>query len=43
MYEVMNVAAYIQEHPETTEQAINSRLEPARLCSEHRGGHSEPL
>jgi hypothetical protein len=37
----MSTAAYIREHAELMQHAVNSCLNRARLCNENHGGHSE--
>jgi hypothetical protein len=39
----VNAAAYIREHPEMMQRAVNFWLHQARSCIENRGGHFEKL
>jgi hypothetical protein len=42
-YRIMDAAAYIRDHPEMIERAVNCCLERPRLCIENRSGYFEEL
>jgi oligoribonuclease (3'-5' exoribonuclease) len=41
--QIMDAAAYIHEHSELIQRAVNSCMKRARLCIENRGRHFEQL
>jgi hypothetical protein len=43
MHQIMDAAAYVQEHLEVIQRTVRSGLEQARLCIENCGGHLEQL
>jgi hypothetical protein len=43
LHRIVNVAAYIQDHPEVIQHGESTCLERARLRIEKRGGHFEQI